>query len=75
MKKIKVASFFSGCGGSDLGIVGGFNFLDKSYDELPFEITYAIDNDKYAVETYNKNFKHPAILDNIKNVEKEYTRL
>ena len=48
MRKLKVASFFSGCGGSDLGIVGGFKFLDKSYDKLPFEITYAIDNDKYA---------------------------
>lgn len=71
MKKLKVASFFSGCGGSDLGIVGGFNFLNKSYDKLPFEITYAIDNDKYAVETYNENFEHPAILDSIKNVEKE----
>ena len=71
MRKLKVASFFSGCGGSDLGIVGGFKFLDKSYDKLPFEITYAIDNDKYAVETYNENFEHPAILDNIKNVEKE----
>lgn len=71
MKKLKVASFFCGCGGSDLGIVGGFGFLDNNYDKLPFEIAYAIDNDKHAVETYNQNFKHPAVLDNIKNVDKD----
>ena len=71
MRNLKIASFFSGCGGSDLGITGGFDFLNKSYKRLPFEITYAIDNDKYAVETYNKNFEHPAVLDNIKDVDKE----
>lgn len=71
MKKLKVASFFSGCGGSDLGIIGGFDFLDKSYESLPFEIIYAIDNDKYAIETYNQNFDHPAVLNNIKNIDKE----
>jgi DNA (cytosine-5)-methyltransferase 1 len=27
--KIKVASFFCGCGGSDLGILGGFKFLKE----------------------------------------------
>ena len=58
--KIKVASLFCGCGGSDLGLLGGFEYLGKSYRKLPFEIVYAIDNDKYAVETYNANFKHAA---------------
>lgn len=71
MQKLKVASFFSGCGGSDLGIIGGFDFLQKSYESLPFEIVYAIDNDKYAVETYNSNFNHPAVLADIKNINKE----
>lgn len=70
MKKLKVASFFSGCGGSDLGILGDFTFLNKTYKKLPFEICYAIDNDKYAVETYNQNFDHPSILDDIKNIDK-----
>lgn len=67
--KIKVASFFCGCGGSDLGILGDFTFLKDYYAPLPFEISYALDFDKYAVETYNANFKHPAICDDIKNVE------
>lgn len=67
--KIKVASFFCGCGGSDLGIIGNFIFLNQNYPELPFNINYALDFDKYAVETYNANFEHPAICDDIKNVE------
>lgn len=67
--KITVASFFCGCGGSDLGIIGDFKFLNERYKSLPFEITYALDFDKYAVETYNANFKHPAICDDIKNVD------
>ena len=59
---------FCGCGGSDLGIIGNFNFLNQNYLALPFDINYALDFDKYAVETYNANFKHPAICDDIKNV-------
>lgn len=72
MKKLKVASFFCGCGGSDLGILGDFNYLGKYYDELPFEINYALDIDKFAVKTYNQNFKHPAICGDIKDVEIEH---
>lgn len=68
-KKIKVASFFCGCGGSDLGLIGDFKFLNKHYGPLPFEISYALDFDKYAVETYNANFDHPAFCDDIKNVK------
>jgi DNA (cytosine-5)-methyltransferase 1 len=68
-KKLKVASFFCGCGGSDLGIVGNFNFLNQHYSALPFQVNYALDFDKSAVETYNANFEHPAICEDIKNVE------
>ena len=70
-EKIKVASFFCGCGGSDLGIIGNFNFLNQNYPALPFEVNYALDFDKYAVETYNANFEHPAICEDIKNVNIE----
>jgi DNA (cytosine-5)-methyltransferase 1 len=67
-KKIKVVSLFSGCGGSDLGILGGFDFLGKKYQKLPTEIVFALDNDKKAVQTYNLNFKHPAVHNNIETV-------
>lgn len=60
-KKFKVASLFCGCGGSDLGMVGGFEYLGKKYKKLGFEIAYAVDNNPAAVKTYNANFSHPAI--------------
>lgn len=67
--KLKVASLFCGCGGSDLGMVGGFDYLGKRYEELPFEITYAADFDHWAVETYNKNFKHKAVCADVTEVD------
>lgn len=63
--RIKVASLFCGCGGSDLGMVGGFKFLGKNYKKLKFDIVYAADFDSAAVETYNSNFKHPAVCEDI----------
>ena len=58
--RIKVASLFCGCGGSDLGTVGDFQYLGKKYDRLPVDIVYAVDFDAKAIETYNSNFEHPA---------------
>ena len=37
--KLKVASLFCGCGGMDLGIQGDFNFLNKHFSALPFELS------------------------------------
>lgn len=65
----KVASLFCGCGGSDLGLLGGFNYLGKDYKKLDFEIVYALDFDKYAVDTYNKNFVHKADCADICDVD------
>lgn len=70
-KKIKVASLFCGCGGSDLGLLGGFSYLNKKYKEHPFEIVYAVDFDKYAVETYNQNFEHKAVCEDVSNIDFE----
>ncbi len=53
--KIKVVSLFSGCGGGDFGLLGGFDFLGKRYDKLGFEIVWANDILPFAVETYKKN--------------------
>ena len=68
--KLKVISLFCGCGGSDLGTLGGFTFLGKKYKRLPFDITYAVDFDKYAVETYNANFDVKAVCRDICTVDK-----
>lgn len=67
--KLKVASLFCGCGGSDLGMLGGFDFLSKHYPSLPFDIVFAVDFDKKATETYNANFSHPAICADIQDVD------
>ena len=45
MASLKVASLFCGCGGTDVGLLGGFDFLGDNYAKNPMEIVYA--NDKY----------------------------
>lgn len=68
---LKVASLFCGCGGSDLGTVGGFTYLGKEYERLPFDIVYAADFDAKAVETYNHNFEHPSVCADVTQVDFE----
>lgn len=53
----KVVSLFSGCGGADQGIVGGFTFNKKRYKKLPYRLVYATDIDQKALNTHMKNFK------------------
>lgn len=69
MKKLKVVSMFCGCGGMDLGILGGFEYLGKRYAKLPFEIVYALDNDEYCTKIYNDNFKHKCVVQDIKSLD------
>lgn len=52
----KVVSLFSGCGGADCGMLGGFEFNKIKYKKLPFELVYATDIDKKAVMTHEANF-------------------
>ena len=55
---LKVVSLFSGLGGMDLGITGGFSFLGKSYKKNRFDISYAMDFDEPICQIYNDNFNH-----------------
>lgn len=50
-------------------MVGGFDYLGKRYEELPFDIVYAADFDQWAVDTYNKNFKHKAVCADVTKVD------
>ncbi len=52
---IKVVSLFSGCGGADLGLVGGFEYIKKQYPPLPYKIIFANDIDRKALNTYCEN--------------------
>ncbi len=54
-KKLKVISLFSGCGGLDLGFIGGFDYLGNQYKKNAFKVVYANDINKRACLTYRKN--------------------
>ena len=56
MEKLKVASLFCGCGGTDVGILGDFDFLGKHYDSNNTEIVYANDIEQSACNIFEKNF-------------------
>lgn len=53
--KYKVISLFSGCGGMDLGFLGGFKFLGTEYSKNDFDIIWANEIDEHAVKTYRHN--------------------
>ena len=67
-KHLKVASFFCGCGGMDLGIQGDFEFLGMHYSTQPFDVVYAVDNDSYATALYNQNFLHHCETKDVREV-------
>lgn len=55
---MKVVSLFCGCGGLDMG-----------FHRAGYDIVWANDFDKYAVQTYNLNFPNKAICADINKVE------
>lgn len=58
VKTYSVISMFSGCGGMDLGFLGGFTALGEEYGRHPFDIVWANDNDESACKTYKHNLGH-----------------
>lgn len=58
-----VVSLFSGCGGMDLGFLGGFKFLGKAYAPLGNRIVFANDISDAACQTYRQNLG-PGIMSN-----------
>lgn len=67
-KKYTVASLFSGCGGLDLGFVGGFEVLGKKYSKRNFDLVWSNDFDKNACLTFEKYFKKPIVCGDIVNI-------
>ncbi len=61
-KKFKVVSLFSGAGGLDLGLKGGFTFLGSKYDENPFDIIWANEINRKACDTLELNFPETKVI-------------
>lgn len=66
----KVISLFSGCGGLDLGFRGDFPFLGINLPSLGYELVWANDNARGAVETYQHNLGRHVHLGAIENFDK-----
>ena len=71
MERLKAISLFCGCGGMDLGLIGGFDYLGKTYDALPYDVVYAIDHDKYCSAIYNDNFAHKCEVGDVRDIDIE----
>ena len=69
-----VVSLFSGCGGMDLGFLGGFIFGGNCYERLPFDIVWANDLNQSACVTYAANLKHPIRQGDIADILDELPR-
>ena len=56
MEALRVASLFCGCGGTDIGILGDFDYLGKHYASNNTEIVYANDIEQSACDLFEVNF-------------------
>lgn len=71
MEKLKVASLFCGCGGTDVGLRGNFDFLGRHYDSNSMEIVYANDIDDNACSIFRENFNIAPDNRDIRDVKSE----
>lgn len=67
-KCFSVISLFSGCGGLDLGFVGGFEFLKKKYSKNRFKVIWANDIDESSCQTFANYFKHDVVCGDITQI-------
>ncbi len=71
-KTYKVVSLFSGCGGLDLGFIGGFEFRGREFPKNKFKIEFSNDIDPAAELVYNTNKEffqgHTLHKDDVKNI-------
>ncbi len=66
-KTYRIVSLFSGCGGMDLGFIGGFNFLGKEYHRTGFDIVWANELNPAACKTYERNLGGHVVCGDIKD--------
>lgn len=71
MNKLKAVSLFCGCGGTDVGMEGGFEFLGTEYVSNNIDIVFANDIDEKALDIFENNFSSHAFSGDIKNLDYE----
>ena len=67
----KVVSLFSGCGGGDVGLHGGFTFLDKYYSPLQFKTIFANEINQKIANIYEQNIGIKPDVRDIREVSNE----
>ena len=65
---ITVVSMFSGCGGMDLGFLGGFEFMGAHYEKTRFSIIWANEINSAACKTYVANIGNHMVEGDINDV-------
>ncbi|MCA9364441.1 MAG: DNA (cytosine-5-)-methyltransferase [Candidatus Moranbacteria bacterium] len=63
-----MVSLFAGCGGLDLGFIGGFESNGKKYHKNPFAINWVNDIDEPACKTFKNYFKHDIVCGSIVDI-------
>src|SRR3989344_3938153 len=63
-----ILSLFSGCGGLDLGFVGGFEFFKKKYSQNNYKVIWANDIDDASCQTFANYFKHDVVCGDITQI-------
>lgn len=69
MSKLKAVSLFCGCGGTDVGLKGDFEFLGQHYSSNNVDIVFANDIEPKAIEILEENFSCPTFTGDIKNLD------
>ncbi|WDF05536.1 DNA cytosine methyltransferase [Shouchella hunanensis] len=65
----RVVSLFSGCGGGDIGLHGGFTFLDHYYEPLNYQTIFANEINTKISNLFKANFNIQPIEADIREVE------
>lgn len=69
-KRYRIASLFAGCGGLDLGFLGGFTFLGCDYPRTAFDVVWANELNPNACRTYARNIGSHIVCGDIKDAIK-----
>ena len=62
----RIVSLFAGCGGLDLGFLGGFDFLGKKFARNNFDVAWANELNPNACKTYERNIGSHIICGDIR---------